>query len=234
MFLFCNWVQHFRGNPASCLLTAALVSMLILVIYDVAPLRHDYILNVEIHSYELSLNLILCTTFSLFNHFNSLYMFVVNLSLSIKHSVGSVCVLAPRLQLSATALKSWPWHLNQMMSVLEVSSPFPNDTGTILQGDMAVCYFAQNSLSLFLCLHEVQWDFVVVCLIPGPLFESNGPDSLPRSKDFKTSLWSGRANHTPGQWSERHTLRRWHWCPVVGGMKCPMTDWWHVWVAWEQ
>lgn len=107
LFLFCNWVQHFRGNPASCLLTAAQVSILILVIYDVAPLRHDYILNVEIHSYELSLNLILCTTFSLFNHFNSLYMFVVNLSLSIKHSVGSVCVLAPRLQLSATALTAW-------------------------------------------------------------------------------------------------------------------------------
>lgn len=117
---------------------------------------------------------------------------------------------------------------------MNVSSPFPNDTGIILQGEMVVCYFAQNSLSLFLCLHEVQWDFVVVCLIPGPLFESNDPDSLPRSKDFKTSLWSGRANHTPGQWSERHTLRRWHWCPVVGGMQCPMTDWWHVWVAWEQ
>lgn len=48
---------------------------------------------------------------------------------------------------------------------MNVSSPFPNDTGIILQGEMVVCYFAQNSLSLFLCLHEVQWDFVVVCFI---------------------------------------------------------------------
>lgn len=202
---FCFAIEYnfAGGNPASLLLTASRVAILVLVIYDVAPLRHDYFLNVE--------NTFLGTLTQYqfvhdFHPLKSCFEFVVHvcgkcIDLSIKNPVGSLSTLfAPRLQLSATVQKAQrdtycKFKLKVCFKTMNVSSPFPNDTGIILQDEMIVCYFASKNkkqktnkqLKFIFCLQEAQVRLLLlfVCLIAGSFFESNDLDSFPRSNFSK-------------------------------------------------